>query len=139
MSAYYEAMRAKAASLIKDKGRAITIKRYGKANTAADLLNGTVTRPLLQTIILRGATLPASAGTLEAFDVRFMEDVSAGTDVRFAIVAAQDDTGVPAAFLPGPGDEAEIAGETGTWLLMGNTPLNVDGTPVIFSIGFRRP
>lgn len=136
MSAYYEALAAKANALIREKGRPITFVRRGKA-AAADLVSGTVDLPQLATTTLPAAVLPASGGTLEAFDVRFMKDIDAAIDVRFAVVSALDADGGAPAFEPRPGDEATFEGRT--WQVMGNTPLNVDGTPVIYSIGFRGP
>lgn len=136
MSIFYEDTRALADSLLSEFGRDITFIRYDKA-AAVDPLEGTVSRVVLLTQTLRCAVIPASGGTLEAFDVRFMSDVADSTDVRFAICSALQSNGAPALFMPEPTDEATFDGRT--WLVMGNTPLNVDGTPVIFSIGFRGP
>jgi hypothetical protein len=135
MSLFYEDLASEASELIKEFGRPIVFRRTTGATV--DPLASTVTGGTVVETTLSGTVIPASAGTLEAFDVRFMSDVQAGTDVRFAIVSVLDINGAPAAFQPGPGDEAIFAGRT--WQLMGNTPLNVDGTPVIYSIGFKGP
>lgn len=134
MSAFYEEQRANAQALLAEFGRDITFIRYQATN---NLVAGTTARVETGRVILKAAVLPASGGTLEAFDVRFFEGVNATANVRFAIVAAQDVIGNPASIQPAPNDVAEFDGVT--WLVMGNTPLNVDGTAVLFSIGFRQP
>lgn len=136
MSAFYEALAAEAKALIQELGRPITFLRYAKGQPG-DLLEGTVTRTEIGRTVLSGAVVPASGGTLEAFDVRFMDGAMTAGDVRFALVSTLQADGSAAGFQPGPGDEAEFEGRT--WLVMGNTPVNVDGTPVVFSIGFRGP
>lgn len=130
----YDELRVTAEAMLDEFGRDITYIRYTKGG---DLVGGTASRAIEMQTTLKSAVVPASGGTLEAFDVRFFEGISAATDVRFAIVATLQPDGTPAAFMPSPGDEATFDGRT--WLVMGNTPLNVDGTPVTYSIGFRGP
>jgi len=125
----YAAIAAEAKEIIAEFGLTITFNRY---TTTSDPVAGTVQPVLQSTQGLAAAVLPASKGTLEAFDVRFMDDLLASQDVRFAIVTAHGSL-----FEPTPGDEATFMGRT--WQVLGCTPLNVNGTPVIFSVGFRRP
>lgn len=132
---YLEA-RVLADQLLGEFGRDVVFRRLQRTG-AADLVTGLVTRTVLAVQTLKVAILPASGGTLEAFDVRFMANVPAATDVRFGVCSTLLADGSPALFSPEPGDEAEFDGRT--WQIMGNTPLNVDGTPVIFSVGFRGP
>jgi hypothetical protein len=128
MTTLYKELAAAAYDLIAELGRDVTINRY---TYVTDLVEGTSVPTLSMTQGLKMAVLPASGGTLEAFDIRFAQDVLDDENVRFAIVAAQGHT-----FVPKPGDEAIFEGVS--WLIMGNTPLDVDGiTPVIFSVGFR--
>jgi hypothetical protein len=140
MSAFYAELRAQAGQLLAELGRPIRFRRYESVN---DLVEGTSVPTLIAEQTLSGATLPASAGTLEAFDVRFMDNVQDDSNVRFAIVSAEG-----AAFTPGPKDMAELGSvqEDGTvvfdgksWHVMGCTPLDVDGVSVIYNIGFRLP
>lgn len=131
MSLFYQQMRATADDLLKEYGRTIVVRRL-QSNQMTDPVAGTVTRAPALEGNFTAAILPASAGTLEAFDVRFMSEVQAGTDVRFCVMSAE---GV--LFQPAPGDEATFDGKK--WLVMGCTPLNVDGTAVIFSVGFKSP
>jgi hypothetical protein len=112
--------------------RDVTFRRY---TNVSSLVQGTTNRALAASVTLPGLVLPASGGTLEAFDVRFMQDVQDAANVRFAIFAADG-----ASFRPGPKDVADLYGDGREWLVMGNTPLNVDGnTDLLYSVGFRLP
>lgn len=127
----YSAIANDALQLIEEFGTTFTINRY---SSVSDPVTGETSRVLQNTQTLAGAILPASQGTLEAFDVRFMsESVMASLDLRFVILSA-----VGATFIPSPMDEAYFSGFT--WQVMGCTPLNVTGAdPIIFSTGFRKP
>jgi tetrahydromethanopterin S-methyltransferase subunit D len=129
MASLYEDLRLEVDALLADLGRPITFNRYTYVN---DLVQGTSVPTLAFTQTLKAALLPASGGTLEAFDVRFMTGVEDDTNVRFAIVSAEGFV-----FVPGPKDKAVFDGVV--WNVMGCTPLNVNGTAVIFSVGFRLP
>lgn len=125
----YAAIREEAKAILEEFGNSMTVKRYADS---ADPVAGTVNRVLSQQQSLTAVILPASQGTLEAFDVRFMSDVLEGTDVRFAIMSASGSS-----FTPGPKDVVEFW-EDGQWQVMGCTPLNAAGIPVIFSVGLKR-
>lgn len=127
MSAFYEEMAAVAEELLQEFGRDISIHR--KTGATYDKVTGRHTggSELAQT--LRAAVLPASQGTIQAFDVRFMDNIDASQNLRFAVISTVGHT-----FVPEPGDTAEF--DNSKWRVLGNTPLNVDGTPVIFSVGF---
>lgn len=127
---YVEAQ-ALAVELLAELGRPIVFTR--RAPASVDLVAGTsVPTPVAQ-FTLVAAVLPASAGA-EAFDVAFMQDVGDGVDRRFAVCSAVDPAGDPAK-QPEPGDAATFDGRA--WQVLGCTPLNVNGTPVIYSVGFR--
>ncbi len=128
MSAFYEEMAAVAEELLQEFGRDITVTRYGPGTS--DLVTGKVERPTQLSQTLRAAVLPASQGTIQAFDVRFMDNVLASENLRFAVMSTVGST-----FMPEPTDEAQFDGST--WAVLGCTPLNVDGTAVIYSVGFR--
>lgn len=74
-------------------------------------------------------SLPASGGTVQAFDNRFTEDLRKGK-VRFFYVAAKGMT-----LEPQPGDLLYFEGAL--WELAGATPLNPAGTPVLFTFGCK--
>lgn len=130
MSAFYEEMRALADELLTEFGRPVTLRRF--AANQNDLVEGTVGRTIVLSQTLNAAILPASGGTVEAFDVRFFDGLNASLNLRFAIISAEGAT-----FMPQPNDEATFEGRD--WQVMGCTPLNVDGTAVIYSVGFRGP
>lgn len=129
MSDFYTRMRAKANELLTKFGRQVTFTRWGEVR---DEVVGTVTASALTTQTLRAATLPASSGTLEAFDVRFMPDVADGRELRFMVCAAEGAT-----FRPEPKDTVDF-GDGVQWRVLGNTPLSVDGTDIIYSIGTEK-
>lgn len=126
----YEAIRQDALAILQEFGFQMTLRRYADSG---DPVAGSVTRALQTEQQLTAVILPASGGTLEAFDVRFMSDVMESTDVRFAIMSA-----VGAQFMPQPKDVA-IYWEAGEWEVMGCTPLDVAGVPIIYSVGLKRP
>lgn len=125
----YAAIAAEARALIEEFGSTAVVNRLADS---ANVVAGTVSRVVSQTQNLPAVVLPASGGTLEAFDVRFMEDVKDSTDVRFCIMAAWQAT-----FQPEPKDEVTLLGEV--WQVMGCTPLNVNGVALIYSVGLKRP
>ncbi len=118
-----------AKAIIDEFGFRMKIRRFAYVT---DKLAGTVDRGVPQEQELSAVILPASQGTLEAFDVRFMNDVLESTDVRFTIISA-----VGATFTPAPKDEVEYW--DGVWNVMGCTPLNVAGIPLIYSVGLKKP
>lgn len=126
----YAAVREEAKAILDEFGGQMTVKRYADSS---DAVAGTVSRVVSLEQTLTAVILPASQGTIEAFDVRFMADLLDSTDVRFTIMSASGST-----FVPAPKDVAEFW-EDGAWQVMGCTPLNVNGTPVIFSVGLKRP
>lgn len=157
----YAATKEDVEALLVEFGMPIVLKRYTKV---ADKVSEEVTKVLRAQQTLQSAVLPASQGTLEAFDVRFMQDVMTQTNVRFAIMSAARITRLPTGeflwdtaavsfddgesswdglwasdkwFEPQPNDEAEFF--DGTWQVLGCTPLNVVGIPLLYSVGFRKP
>jgi hypothetical protein len=125
----YAAAAETARKLIESFGSLSTINRF---SDTPNVVAGSVARVVTKTQRLPAVILPASGGTLEAFDVRFMSDVKDSTDVRFSLVAAKGST-----FQPEPKDEVTILGQV--WQVMGCTPLNINGTPLIYSVGLKRP
>lgn len=114
------------------EARDVTFRRY---SSTPNLVEGTAANVLQTSMVLPGLFLPASAGTVEAFDVRFMDGVVDATNLRFAIFAAEG-----AAFRPGPKDRAVLYADGREWFILGNTPINVDGvTDIVYSMGFRLP
>jgi hypothetical protein len=77
-------------------------------------------------------TVPASGGTVQAFDDRMREDYVKGR-LRFFLCAAVQTDGSALDFIPSAGDI--IIFEGSKWEISGNTPLNPAGTPVLHSFG----
>ena len=127
----YTAIAEEARAILAEFGNPLVMNRF---TDNANPVTGESNRVLAVSQTLIGAILPASQGTLEAFDVRFLSgDILASKDVRFCIFSAVGST-----FVPAPMDEVEFDGSV--WQVMGCTPLNVTGSdPVIFSVGFQRP
>ena len=115
--------------ILEEFGFQMKVTRYSSVSNG---VAGTVARTVLMEQELTAVILPASQGTLDAFDVRFMSDVLASTNVRFCIMSSKGST-----FTPSPMDIAEYY--DGEWEVMGCTPLNVEGTGLIFSVGLKQP
>lgn len=89
-------------------------------------------QPSGETLAVSDATvvsLPASAGTVQASDNRFREDLKKGK-IRFFYIAA---AGLE--FEPEGGDL--LLFERGVWDIAGATPLNPAGIPILFTVGCR--
>lgn len=71
---------------------------------------------------------PASAGAVQAFDIRFESGTLLESNLRSLMIAAHG-----LAIRPKPGDIVELAGER--WTLLGNTPLMPDGETAIYHNG----
>ena len=75
-------------------------------------------------------SFPASSGTVQAFDNRFIEDYAKGK-IRFFYVAGKGIT-----FEPEPGDLLFFNDKV--WEIAGTTPLDPDGTtPIMYTMGVK--
>ena len=129
MTAFYGTMSATALAKLVQFGQTLTIKRY--SNSTPDYAAGSVTRAVTSTGTLTAVVLPASKGTVEAFDNRMKQDTSVNLDkLRFVIAAA---SGAP--FEPKPMDE--ITFESRQWRVLGCTPLNPAGTALLYKMGVQ--
>jgi hypothetical protein len=126
----YTALASTAARLIREAGFKLTLARpvAGTYNPVVGAGTGSTTL----TGVFDAATLPASKGTVEAFDDRLKQEVIKG-NVRFFILAA-----ATAPFVPEPGDQ--IPSYQGkAWSILGCTPLEPNGTTaLIYKIGCQR-
>lgn len=94
-----------------------------------DPVSGAPSNETLTTTDATVVSLPASGGTVQAFDNKFKEDLKKGK-IRFFYIAA---AGLE--FQPEGGDLLLFEG--GVWDVSGGTPLNPAGTPVLFTVGCR--
>ena len=120
----YNASAETALRLVKQFGQKIPILRLSRE---FDPIEGTVTSIDIKTGKLDAVTLPASKGTVQAFDNLIPEDLRK-TKLRFVIAAA-----ATAPFEPEGNDY--IIFENRVWLVKGQTPLNPAGIPVIYKFG----
>tara|TARA_R110001632_G_scaffold171075_1_gene290248 strand:- start:502 stop:903 length:402 start_codon:yes stop_codon:yes gene_type:complete len=120
----YAAAETTAARLIDKFGETVNVLRY---DATYDPVTGQTSSEVSQITEATLVSLPASQGTVEAFDNRTKEALIQGK-LRFFIVAAKN-----LSFLPLPGDY--ISFESALWEIMGSTPLNPAGTALIFRVG----
>tara|TARA_R110001606_G_scaffold95625_2_gene211586 strand:+ start:287 stop:688 length:402 start_codon:yes stop_codon:yes gene_type:complete len=120
----YTAAETTAARLIDKFGETVNLLRY---DATYDPVTGQTSSEVSQITEATLVSLPASQGTVEAFDNRTKEAFIKGK-LRFFIVAAKN-----LSFLPLPGDY--ISFESALWEIMGSTPLNPAGTALIFRVG----
>lgn len=128
MATIYERMQATALRLIAKYGRTVQFTRNedGEYNPG----NGTVgedDQPEDATVVV----LPASGGTVEAFDIKFDSGTLIESNIRALVIAAKD---LP--WMPKPGDKAAFDGDT--WTFIGCTPINPAGTPIVYKASVRR-
>tara|TARA_R110000803_G_scaffold19510_9_gene51002 strand:+ start:88 stop:570 length:483 start_codon:yes stop_codon:yes gene_type:complete len=112
--------------LIDQFGQSIQIVRV---SGDYDPVTGTATNETLQVTTAVVVSLPASGGTVQAFDNKFKEDLKKGK-IRFFYIAAKG-----LGFEPEAGDLLLFEG--GVWDIGGGTPLNPAGVPVLFAVGCR--
>jgi len=125
MSAFYDEMAATASSLLGEYGQPATFTRTPKI---VDGVSGTVTDGDPTTSTANAVVLPASKGTVEAFDNRLEELSLAGKQLRYLKVAA-----LGMDFEPASLDTCVFDGAT--WQVLGCTPLNPAGTALLYGMG----
>jgi len=111
---------------IAREGLEIEFTRHtkGASNGALGTVTKTSTTGKFQCIML-----PASKGTIQAFDNR--QDALTSESYKFIIVAAYD-----APFKLRPGDK--MYHDTHTWEVLGNTPVGPGGVDLIYRVGVKR-
>lgn len=124
MATFYEKMATKAALLLAKYGQTATFRRYSVSSTTG----GATTPTLTATVSIKVVVLPASQGTIQAFDNRREDEALATKQLRYLLVPGKGMT-----FEPRPDDQVTFAGKT--WLLLGCTPTNPAGTPLLYGVG----
>lgn len=126
MSLYTE-LAADAEELIAEFGQQMTFSRtvHGDYDPSAGGSSQT-------TVTWTGNVVvqPASQGTIESFDVRVVDGTLIESNLRSLLISAAMERA------PEPGDK--VAFEGSTWTLLGATPLNPSGTPLIYTATARR-
>lgn len=124
----YSPQIALALRLIAAKGQRMTLTRlsfveYNPLAPNANLLTIEDQCPV------NGVVLPASQGTIEAFDNRILDDPMQRRSFRFCILAAAGLTFEPRA-------QDVLLTTEGPWRILGATPLNPAGDgAIIFNVG----
>ena len=124
----YSKLQTSAAALLARFGKSYPILRR---NPSYDPLLGQHTGDAPQVGNLTAVVLPASKGTVEAFDIRLGKEGLTLDQLRFCLTAA---LGAP--FRPQPTDIVTYEGRQ--WTVLGCTPLDPAGTPLIYKIAIRK-
>lgn len=124
----YEKTAQTALKLLKKNGRSILLRRPDRTvdNVSGISTEGPATEGLLWVVIL-----PASKGTVEAFDNRVEQSDLSSAKLRYIIAAAD---GAP--FEPKSNDEVVFDGSV--WTVLGATPLSPAGIPLLYKLGVKR-
>lgn len=122
---FYGRMAATADRLLDLYGQQVTFVRTPKT---IDPMDGKVTPGTALTSTVPAVVLPASKGTIQAFDNRLEDSSLAGKKLRYLKVAAKDMT-----FEPKSLDMLILGGQT--WQVLGCTPVNPAGTPLVYGVG----
>ena len=129
--AFYDEMAQTALEMLQEFGAPVTFTRVTPGTYDPD--TGTTTPNVTTTWAGTAAILPASAGTIEAFDVRFQDGTLIETNLRALLVAALGLTNQPK-----PADTVTFA-DGSVWTSLGCTPLGPDGvTPLVYNVTVRK-
>lgn len=112
---------------IKEDGRKVVMART--VGEIYDEEAGSTTLGVRQTSDAYCLVFPASKGTIQGFDN--LTDASVLEKRRFLLMAAHG-----LKFEPESGTEIDFDGHT--WVVMGYTSLNIDGTPILHRVGVQR-
>lgn len=122
---FYADMAKLANDMIGQYGREMTFTRTPKT------ANGPIgSATPLDPLVTKGKVivLPASKGTIEAFDNRSEDGSLAGRELRYLKIAA-----LGMSFVPRKLDTVSFDGAT--WQVLGCTPVNPAGTPIVYGAG----
>lgn len=129
MSDFYTGLQSTALNLITEFGIPLTLRRKVPGTYDPVLDTDGAATEITQEI--RCVVLPASKGTIEAFDNRLVGDTLIETKLRALKIAAKGLTFVPAA-----GDTLEHEGST--WTLLGCTPSSPAGIPLVYNAAMQK-
>lgn len=128
-----------AKKLLTKFGRQITLKRSSPGSTLPPYSPYSPGPATQVSYTCTAACLPASKGTIEAFDNRLEGGTLIDENLRYVLMAPQivrtSETGDDNV-TPHSGDVLEFDGDK--WTVLGNTPLNPAGTIVLHQMGVRR-
>lgn len=125
--------------LLKEFGRGITISRQVPGpplNPKEPWIPGP---PVTATYTASAVVLPASKGTIEAFDNRLENGTLIDERLRYVLMSplmTRTSVAGPATIEPQSLDVLTFDGHD--WTVLGCTPLNPAGVPVLFPMGVKR-
>lgn len=127
--AFYDDMQDVALEMLAEFGQQLTLKRV--TGGTYDPATGTDTPGTTETQTITAVVLPASNGTIEAFDNKFEGGTLIESNLRALKIAAKGLTWAPA-----PGCVVTLDGHD--WAMIGATSSNPAGTPLVYSASIRR-
>lgn len=126
--AFYDEMADMALEMLAEFGRTISLSRTVGGDYDPDTgTSGGTTETQDATVVI----LPASNGTVQAFDIRYENGTLIEQNLRALTIAAKDLAWVPVA-----GDKATFDGSD--WTFIGCTPVNPAGTPIVYKAAVKR-
>ncbi len=129
MSEFYDRMSATALRLIAQFGQPVMLR--DETPGGYDPATGMTTDPVVLEQTVQAVVLPASKGTVEAFDNRFIDGTLIESNLRALKIPAKG-----MEWAPKPGTLAVFQGET--WTLLGVTGSAPAGTDLVYSATVRR-
>lgn len=126
---FYEEMAEMTLEMITEFGQQITLKRTIGTEYDPETSSGGIGTIETQTVTC--IILPASKGTVEAFDSKFKAGTLIESNLRALKIAAK---GVE--WAPGPGCIATFEGYD--WTMIGMTPSSPAGTDIVYSASVMR-
>ncbi|WP_019170671.1 hypothetical protein [Pseudaminobacter salicylatoxidans] len=123
----YAKSQATAERLLKKFGRAVTLKRLVPGGGSP----WDPGEPTWQEYPATAAVLPASKDTIEAFDNRLEGGTLIDEQLRYVLMSA---VGLPVE----PKSLDVVNFDNNDWVVLGCTPLNPAGTPVLYPMGVKR-
>jgi len=129
MSAFYDEMAALAAEMIGEYGQVLTMKRV--TADSYDPITGSTVVGSTETQSITAVVLPASKGTVEAFDNKLVGGTLIESNIRALKIAAAG-----LLWPPGPGCVIEYDGQD--WQMLGATPASPAGTPLVYAASIMR-
>lgn len=135
----YAKSQATAQRLLARFGRSITLKRTIPGSTEPPYAPWNPGPATQATYSVTAAVLPASKSTIEAFDNRLDGGTLIDEKLRYVVMSPQmtrtSDAG-PASIEPKSLDVVTFDGSD--WTVLGCTPLNPAGIPVLYPMGVKR-
>lgn len=126
--AFYDEMADMALEMLAEFGQTIQLCRTVGGDYDPDTgTSGGSTETQDATVVI----LPASNGTVQAFDIRYENGTLIEQNLRALTIAAKD-----LAWVPISGDKATFDGSD--WTFIGCTPVNPAGTSVVYKAAVKR-